>query len=324
MGIQLTRVKQRQFFSFISILCLVFLNSHTILSAANQMDTLVYGITQFDYLCIDDQIIISETSVKYEETTIEEVLVSSIQSDTPMVHNVYVNYNVNSTDESTKKSWYDSWVDLYIYSMSYYIQLSNNFNPDNYVFTPLQNTSLYQRLINNSFPIFVTKVSDNYSLYEESGLSDSYLNISRNFDKLTFSPFAETQFIQHSESHYRSKNTFICLTNMISASTNQSILQYNETAPYWDSRFYQIFNATVDLKKGLVTNLKIAHQQTIKTDAGYFINAFLFKWELFFNEFNVLFIVLPSIVCMVLICISYIFHKKLENVQKQYWHSLTI
>ncbi|MHA1419824.1 MAG: hypothetical protein ACTSPO_12970, partial [Candidatus Heimdallarchaeaceae archaeon] len=103
-------------------------------------------------------------------------------------------------------------------------------------------------------------------------------------------------------------------TDMISSCTNQSILQYNETAPYWDSRFYQIFSVTVDLKKGIVTNLKIALQQTIKSDAGYFVNAFLFKWELFYRS-NILFIVLP-IGCVVVVCISYILYKKILNLQK--------
>lgn len=307
-------MNKKQLFSLIITICLVSSNSNTILSSANNKNTLVYGISQFDYLCINDQIIINETAIQYEEATIEEIVVSPIQSTTPMDHNTYVIFNVNSTGKSMKESWYDSWVDLYIYSMSFYIQLNNNFNPENYIFTSLQNSSLYQRLINNSFPLIVTKISDNSPLYEESGLSDTYLNISRNFDELVFPPYAETQFIQHSESHYRCKKIFICTTDMISSCTNQSLLQYNETDSYWDSRFHQIFSATVDLKKGIVTNLKIALQQTIKVDAGYFVNAFIFKWELFFNRSNILFVALP-IGCVVVVCISYILYKK--NLQKQ-------
>ncbi len=101
-------MKQKQLFSFIIIMCLVSLNSHTILSVANKKNTLIYGITQFDYLSVNNQIVMNETTIKYEEVTIEEIVVSPIQSNTPMDHNIYVNFNVNSTNKSMKKSWYDS------------------------------------------------------------------------------------------------------------------------------------------------------------------------------------------------------------------------
>ena len=83
----------------------------------------------------------------------------------------------------------------------------------------------------------------------------------------------------------------------------------NETAPYWDVTFYQRFNSTLDLKNGLVTYFKIFHQQSIKVDSGYFVNAFVFKWQLNQSRNNRLFLVIPF-GSVVIICISYIFYKK--------------